>query len=752
MPTIETGKLSVGKMNTVPDPHGFSVEYTKGSGPWSETFLSNLNNDSRFRVISYSPAYEQWHVQEKSYPWTHIPIVYKAPAGFGASVENNRWERAPKENIQVQLPIHGFTRSKGWGVWADAKPHEFRAIVETLRFIIDFTPMTLGLDRFSVLFPQHLGGANIIAGAHYLRSGNALLISHETGIRDDRIKKEGGFAASNIVPHYLDAIDVKSGKTKIVAISSPVKEAVMKNASVPEDRIEVVRNPYNENMFFSIPGLTREQFVKDVRGHGVNFPDGVPMDGRWAVFVGRGEEFKGVEQLLHSWAVHVHNDKEATAKDVLFVVGPRTDAPVFQNLAKELGIEGHVKFMGGQEPDIFINPLHNVSNLAVMSSLGEGDGVVVKEPCAAGQRIVLPRSGGPVEYFHPDMGIMVTSRDPKEATSSMRGYELLSGQRYIKWGDKKLKGSEIVRNYLHWFVHYSGGMEKAQENEETRKRIELLTSIVGNWDSPEIAVIRKYAADVLEHEGREMEQKAYIPEQFRNGHDPRLKYLAEAFRAQGGRDVETHALAEGYALELNQPSEARELLSARAREYVVKNFASKPHAKALGDLLEEAASRGFSAPLEPASWDSTVVNGFKEGAVGAFASNIPASARRELREAFEQMKHHTNDRELVESVASFQRAAVGVLGNPETYQEKWPSPSEMAMSYDQRTANVLANVGGFAVDDYMRVRTGIAAQAAVRPELQQAFYNTFTGRMNQFTTGGRLMIQPTQVQARFIKM
>jgi len=718
-------KITVGIPYTVPDPYERRIGYTKGSGDWLETLADGLYRRDDTDVYTLGPAYERWPVIESPHPWHDLPIIYRPPKDFPDAEyrSKNRWEPVSKENIDVKLPIHGFTRGQaGYDVWADAGPREFRAIVETTRWYLDLIPVLHGFDRFDVCFPMHLS-ANVIASAHYFVSGKALAISHETCVRMDVEKLEGGWAAKNLRAHIVEALDLRRQKDapRIIAISDMVKDMMINIAAIPKHRVAVVRNPYDVRKYFPIENYDRINFLDAMQQEGVSFPN-PPQDGRWVVFVGSPREFKGVEQLIYSWAIYQDRYGDDTANDFLFIIGPElTEGSRFASLAAELNVDKSVAFMGSRQPE-FINKLLNVSDLAVMTSLSEGDGVVVKQPGGVGIRVVAPNSGGPSEYFHHEMGTLVESRDPNKPHSSKRGYEILSGDREIKWGSMVLSGAEIIHDYIQWTEFYAGDKISSR----TVIKLQVLKSMTDSWNNEEIETLKKYAAEVLRHEA-EKKQPPFIPPPLRG----RVDLLADVYRVYGGRDVENNAFADGYREELHQDSE---IVVARRRDayaYVTRNFSSTTHSGTIFRMLQEANSREYSVYTEPADgWENTVLYGFAENCGNhPFSANIADRDRVAIRDAFERL-YQTTERhwdtgeyseDLVGSVHSFNRAMVNVLGDPKSYPEKWPTSNQLGMSYDRRTDSLVAMITGYPYDKVVQTRLRLTQAVFKAPKLIDLF-------------------------------
>ncbi len=713
-------KISVGIPYTVPLETGNWTEYTKGSAHWLKTLDEFIRDTDKFDTFLLGAAYEG--IEPINRKRHNLPIVYSPPSTFSKELKSI----PPSDNIDVRAPIHGFTLGDDYSLTSSAGPREFRAITEVTRWYLDMMPALFGLDHFDVVFPQHMSW-NMIASAHYAAMGKAIGISHETCARCDMDNGEGGWAAEKLRPHILHAFDVHDGQTKVIAISGMVKKMLTEapgGPRLPADRVIERTNAYNEKIYFPINGMSRARFVTEYlneefkddfrKKFNREFED-VPIDGKWLVFVGRGAEFKGVEQLLRSWAVRLRRRyPHRNSKDVLFVIGPDTNGPQFTQYAEELGIADNVRFLGARDPAKFINPLYNAADLAAMTSLNEGDGVVVKQPGGTGLRVVASDSGGPAEYMSDLMGSKTKSRDPSEKFSKARGLALLIGKRKIVWGDKILSGADIVRHHIQWQQFYGKDIKDKKVSAKRKEDIARLKGIADDWNGS--ARIRNFAARLLSSEITESAVPS-IPPQDMEFHK-NVELLAEVFKIFGGMDVEANSLASAYEEEFNAAPEMRSALESLAYHHAINTFSSSAYVDWLTPLLKEAAERPFDPsavsirPVEDTVISSMEVDNYAAGAFRAWqAAETPE--------------------ELVGAVTAFNRAVVSYLGNLSNYDEEhWPTPEEMAMRDPRRSSKVAARIAGVSVREYEQNRQRLITNAQANPNLQSALYMAQIGQAN----------------------
>lgn len=200
---------------------------------------------------------------------------------------------------------------------------------------------------------------------------------------------------------------------KFIVISEAQKKRFKELYPEQADKAVLVRNSYNANKFYRIEDQSREEIIEDVFGK-IKAHDNpetfelaedpmeveLPRDfDKLAVFVGKFVEFKGVDSLIHGWK-EVEDDQMAKGKKPLcIVVGAGPLGKSLREEAQEVGTQT-LHFVGRQGPEI-ITPLHNISDVAMVPSIHEPDGLVVKEALACGDPVIGGNSGGIPETLSP---------------------------------------------------------------------------------------------------------------------------------------------------------------------------------------------------------------------------------------------------------------------------------------------------------------------------------------------------------------
>ena len=123
-----------------------------------------------------------------------------------------------------------------------------------------------------------------------------------------------------------------------------------------------------------------------------------------ALYAGRLVPIKRVDVLLRA----VARARAGGARVRLVVLGDGELRPELEALARELGIDAHVSFLGYRDDVV---PHLAEADMAVLSSANEGTPVALIEAAAAGRPLVGTRVGGVADVVTPGTGVLVESGD-----------------------------------------------------------------------------------------------------------------------------------------------------------------------------------------------------------------------------------------------------------------------------------------------------------------------------------------------------
>lgn len=188
---------------------------------------------------------------------------------------------------------------------------------------------------------------------------------------------------------------------KVVAVSEGVKRDLLDNFHAPEGKVEVIYNPVDLE---HIRILAREEVTEHSW-----FADRTPVIVNAAAL----SEWKGHEYLLRAFAIV--REKLSCR---LVILGEGEEARRLETLARGLGIENDVAFLGFQG-----NPVKFMARASVfaLSSLSEGFPNVILEAMACGVPVVSTDCvSGPSEVIEQRVnGILVPPKDDRQLAAAL---------------------------------------------------------------------------------------------------------------------------------------------------------------------------------------------------------------------------------------------------------------------------------------------------------------------------------------------
>ena len=185
---------------------------------------------------------------------------------------------------------------------------------------------------------------------------------------------------SKITP-LIERYNIKKAK-KLVAISSSVKNEIIKNYGTPEEKINVVYSGVNLDEFSP---ENKEKYSKEIRAK-----HGIPTDDLLLLFVGNPFGRKGLEYLLKALSTLKYSN-------VKLLVSGKDDPIPYKSLIQKLGLEDKVVFNIGLTPEIF--KYYAAADIFVFPTLYEPFGLVILEAMASGLPVVTSEIAGSAELI-----------------------------------------------------------------------------------------------------------------------------------------------------------------------------------------------------------------------------------------------------------------------------------------------------------------------------------------------------------------
>ncbi|MGM0438282.1 MAG: glycosyltransferase [Bacillota bacterium] len=215
---------------------------------------------------------------------------------------------------------------------------------------------------------------------------------------------------------------------KIVAISKKVKEQIKKYYSIKEDKIKLIWNGFDEDLFYPMD-VNLENLSEEL------LENKNTLDTEHIIsFVGKLTHFKGVDLLLEAGKIY----EKKLNNVVTLISGDGELREELKYKARKLNLKNFY-FLGNQ-PQENIAKINSVSTVSVVPSRDEPFGLVALEAMACGTPVIASETGGLIDFVNSDVGRLFPEGDIHSLAQS-----ILSS---IKENDKEKKG-ETAKKYAH---------------------------------------------------------------------------------------------------------------------------------------------------------------------------------------------------------------------------------------------------------------------------------------------------------------
>jgi glycosyltransferase involved in cell wall biosynthesis len=234
---------------------------------------------------------------------------------------------------------------------------------------------------------------------------------------------------------------------KIIVVTSRLRELLKQEYRVPEDKIVVITNGANTDLF---KPMDMAQARKEL---------GLDQDADYVCFVGRLQLWQGVEYLIKSLPMII----EQCPKTQLLVVGEGPIQQDLANLAKSLGVGEKVKFTGAvpySKVPLYMNA-GNVCSLLKVDVKSGLSPLKLYEYMACGKPIVATRVEGLDIIEKNNFGLLVDREDSQQvaqAFSKLLKNEALrktqgeNGRKYVvenqSWASVANKVADVCQNAI----------------------------------------------------------------------------------------------------------------------------------------------------------------------------------------------------------------------------------------------------------------------------------------------------------------
>jgi len=171
---------------------------------------------------------------------------------------------------------------------------------------------------------------------------------------------------------------------KIIAVSNLTKEVIIQQYGIPAEKIEVVHNSIDANIYESVIGENAYPYLEKMRNNGYK----VVMN------VGRLTIQKGLFNLVHAMKAVI----DRRPKTFMVFMGNGEQELELLELAADLGIGANVIFTGFQRGKNW-RDMFSQSDMFVMPSISEPFGLTALESAAFGVSTLVSKQSGVAEVM-----------------------------------------------------------------------------------------------------------------------------------------------------------------------------------------------------------------------------------------------------------------------------------------------------------------------------------------------------------------
>lgn len=205
------------------------------------------------------------------------------------------------------------------------------------------------------------------------------LILHVHSLESDRAGGKHG----NPMVHEIEYMSLMLAD-RVVAISEHTKRCIVRDYAIPEEKIDVVHNSINSDIFESVSEENAYLYLKQMQAKGY----------RVVVNAGRLTVQKGLPNMLRAAKEVV----ERFPKALFLIVGTGEQDYELMELAAELGILPNVIFTGFQRGKN-LRDSFCIGDLFIMPSISEPFGLTPLEAAACKTASLISKQSGVAEVF-----------------------------------------------------------------------------------------------------------------------------------------------------------------------------------------------------------------------------------------------------------------------------------------------------------------------------------------------------------------
>lgn len=210
-----------------------------------------------------------------------------------------------------------------------------------------------------------------------------------------------GHEKSNRFHKYT--IDAAKKCKSIICISDDNKNLVLKNFPYTKNKIKLIRNGYDENVFYKA-SYNKKEVLKEL---------GIAKDFEKIIcFAGKLTHIKGIDLILEA-------AKDYEKENILTLIAGNGELfDELNSLKNKLNLK-NVYFLGNQNQEI-LRKIYNISDISLVPSRYEAFGLVAVEALACSTPVISSDVGGLTSIINDEVGIIIPTDNSDELLKNVK--------------------------------------------------------------------------------------------------------------------------------------------------------------------------------------------------------------------------------------------------------------------------------------------------------------------------------------------